>query len=146
MKKSFSVITAVIVIVVLTVVGLTMWKNSEKNLTGKEDLIRVEAPKANAVIKNPLVVRGEARGYWYFEASFPVRLYDGDGREIAVGIAQAQGDWMTTEFVPFEGKLIFSTPDPSTSSGQTGTLVFQKDNPSGLPEHDDELRIPVRFF
>ena len=31
---------------------------------------------------------------------------------------------------------------PATS---TGTLVLQKDNPSGLPEHADELRIPVRF-
>jgi hypothetical protein len=23
--------------------------------------------------------------------------------------------------------------------------VLKKDNPSGLPEHDDQLRIPVRF-
>jgi hypothetical protein len=26
-----------------------------------------------------------------------------------------------------------------------GTLIMQKDNPSGLPEHDDAFEIPIRF-
>jgi hypothetical protein len=141
MKKIFLIIFA---IAALVFAGF-LEKRDGIVSTGKEDLIRVEAPGPNEVIKSPLVVRGEARGNWFFEASFPIRLYDGEGREIAVGIAQAQDEWMTTNFVPFEAKLIFVTPDPSTSSGQAGTLVFQKDNPSGLPEHDDELRVPIRF-
>ncbi len=106
----------------------------------KSDLIRVEIPEPNAVIRSPLVVRGEARGYWFFEASFPVRLFAASGRELAVVPAQAKGDWMTENFVPFEVTLIFE-PGAATE----GMLVFQKDNPSGLPEHDDELRISVRF-
>ncbi len=47
---------------------------------------------------------------------------------------------MTADFVPFKVKLIFSPPTTAA-----GTLVLKKDNPSGLPEHDDELRIPVAF-
>ena len=104
------------------------------------DLIKVFSPRAEAVISSPLEVTGEARGTWYFEASFPVYLYDANGQELAVTPAQAQGEWMTTEFVPFKATLTFEKP-----STATGTLVLQKDNPSGLPEHADQISIPVRF-
>lgn len=106
----------------------------------KEDLIRVEKPVASSAISSPLVVKGSARGSWYFEASFPIKLLDGNGNLVAQHYAQAQGEWMTTEFVPFESVLEFSLPET-----ETGTLVLGKDNPSGLPEHDDELRVPVMF-
>lgn len=102
--------------------------------------IQVSSPHANAVIQSPLTVTGEARGTWYFEASFPVRLLDGNDNEIAVVPAQAQSDWMTEDFVPFSATLTFAKP-----ATPTGTLVLEKDNPSGLPEHAAELRIPVRF-
>ncbi len=106
----------------------------------KADLIKVSAPRPNAVIASPLKVSGEARGYWYFEASFPVKLYDESGRELGTAIAEAQDDWMTNEFVPFEAMLQFDAP----ASGK-GYLVLQKDNPSGLPENDDSLIMPVKF-
>src|SRR3990167_4543649 len=135
----------VIVAVAIVILGYLAFGNKTPDTT----MIRVTTPTPNSVVRSPLVVTGVARGNWYFEASFPIRLYDANGREIAVAVAQAQGDpaspdgvnWMTTEFVPFETKLIFISP----SAEQTGTLVLQKDNPSGLPENDSELRIPVRF-
>lgn len=89
---------------------------------------------------SPLVVFGEARGNWYFEASFPVVLLDGNGVEIAHAPAQAQGDWMTENFVPFKTTLIFAMPTTTV-----GTLVLKKDNPSGLPHNDAEVRLPVVF-
>lgn len=107
---------------------------------GITDLIWVEKPLANETIKSPLTVKGSARGTWYFEASFPVKLYDSRGKELIALPAQAKGDWMTENFVPFEAVLNF--PKPTT---ETGVLVLEKDNPSGLPEHARELRIPVRF-
>lgn len=106
----------------------------------KEDLIRVSLPRANEVITSPLLITGEARGYWFFEASFPIRLYDADGKELGVAVAQTKSDWMTENFVPFEARLTFQTPKTSN-----GVLVFEKDNPSGLPENADELRMPVLF-
>src|SRR3989338_2460902 len=105
------------------------------------NLIHVTAPLSNAIVESPLTVSGEARGNWYFEASFPVRIYDANNKELGVTPAQAKGDWMTTEFVSFEAVLTFSAP-----ATETGTLILQNDNPSGLPENSKEVRIPVRFL
>ncbi|MDP3963974.1 MAG: Gmad2 immunoglobulin-like domain-containing protein [bacterium] len=104
------------------------------------DMIRIAEPLPGALVQSPLLVRGEARGLWYFEASFPVRLRDADGNEIGLIPAQATSDWMTTEFVPFEASLSF---DPPLS--RTGLLLLEKDNPSGLPEYDDSVSVPIRF-
>lgn len=106
----------------------------------KSDLIKVSVPLPDEVVKSPLLVSGLARGYWFFEASFPVRLVDDNDNQIALGIAQAEGEWMTTEFVPFKAELNFEKP-----LAKTGKLILEKDNPSGLPEYDDELVIPVKF-
>jgi hypothetical protein len=106
----------------------------------KINLIQITKPRPNETIQSPLEIKGEARGYWFFEADFPVKLLDENGELIASGIAQAQGDWMTEDFVPFESILEFEVPETDK-----GVLILEKDNPSGLPENADELRIPVRF-
>lgn len=103
-------------------------------------LIRVFSPQANEKIVSPLLVQGEARGYWYFEASFPIKLLDSEGDLIALTAAQAQAEWMTEEFVPFKAQMEFTAPD-----SKTGTLVLEKDNPSGLEENNNEIRIPILF-
>lgn len=106
------------------------------------DLIRLESPEPLDVIESPLEVAGRARGSWYFEASFPVVLVDWDGLIIAEGVATADGEWMTEEFVPFRATLEFERPE----YGERGTIILQKHNASGLPEHDDALEVPVRFY
>lgn len=107
----------------------------------KKDLIQLASPLPQQIISSPLTITGEAKGNWYFEATFPIVLTDWDGKIIAEGYATAQGDWMTTAFVPFTATLEFETP----SYGVRGSLILQKSNASGLPEHDDALEIPVRF-
>jgi len=107
----------------------------------KTDLIRLDTPRPNQEVESPLAVSGEARGYWFFEASFPVVLTDWDGRIIAQGIATAEGEWMTEDFVPFTAILTYASELDSYSNN--GTLILKKDNPSGLPEKDDALEIPV---
>ncbi len=102
--------------------------------------ITVVTPKDHDMITSPLVVQGEALGTWFFEASFPVRILDANGRELGVTPVQAQSDWMTTSSVPFVGTILFSEP-----TTETGWVVFQRDNPSGLPEYEEDYRIPVRF-
>ena len=106
----------------------------------KSDLIKIDNPRPNQIIESPLFVKGEARGNWYFEASFPAKLFDDNGFLLGITIAQALGNWMTEDFVPFNVILPFAVP--STSKGR---LILEKDNPSGLPEYADELRIPVYF-
>ena len=104
------------------------------------ELIKVEEPISEELVTSPLMIKGEARGYWFFEASFPVKIYDANGIELGMAVAQAEGEWMTEEFVKFNAILKFEKP-----STETGMLVFKKDNPSDLPENDAELKIPVRF-
>ena len=106
-----------------------------------KDLIILDYPQPETIITSPLIITGQARGPWYFEASFPVVLTDWDGLIIAQGIATAQSDWMTEDYVPFKAELTFAQPD----YGRSGSLILQKDNPSGLPENDDALEITVYF-
>ncbi|MBP7134393.1 hypothetical protein KBA73_04210, partial [Patescibacteria group bacterium] len=73
-------------------------------------------------------------------ASFPVELRDANNLLLFQGPAQAQGNWMTTNFVPFSIVLTFPTPTTAT-----GSLILRKDNPSGEPQNDDQLVIPVTF-
>ena len=83
-------------------------------------------------------IQGEARGYWYFEASFPIEIKDATGNTIGNGIATAQSEWMTEEFVPFNADINLTT----TYSGPA-TIILKKDNPSGEPDKDASLTYPA---
>lgn len=104
------------------------------------DLIMVDNPRPNQVVKSPLLITGRARGQWFFEASAPVRIIDEGGKVLAEKFVEAKGEWMTEEFVDFEGEISFNS-----AGAVKGTLVLQNDNPSDLPENAKELRIPIRF-
>ncbi len=106
----------------------------------KDDLIQVDASFGQMVFESGVMVTGTARGPWYFEASFPVELRDANNSLMASTVAQAQTDWMTTNYVPFSFTLNFGMPTTAT-----GTLILKKDNPSGEPANDNQLVIPVQF-
>jgi len=112
----------------------------DSNENKEEKDIMVESPKPNEVISSPLIITGEARGTWFFEANFPVKILNGNGEEIAVHYAEALDEWMTEDFVPFRAEIEFEKPETAT-----GFLVLEKNNPSDLREYDDELIIPVSF-
>lgn len=97
----------------------------------------VDAPKSGANVPKTFTVTGKAPGPWYFEASFPIEVRSATGTVIATGIATALSDWMTVEDVPFKADF--------TISGYTGaaTLVLVRDNPSGLPENDASVSMPI---
>lgn len=144
---SLPFIIAGIGILIALIIGfgtISVFRIFKKPATGqsqvKSNLIRVTNPLSNQIIQSPLIVEGEARGSWFFEASFPVKLVDANGDSIAQSSAQAKSDWMTENFVPFRAEIQFTRPVTGT-----GVLIFEKDNPSGLPENADALRIPVRF-
>jgi hypothetical protein len=99
--------------------------------------IIVELPFPGAVTGKEFSVIGRARGPWFFEASFPIEVLDKDGKRLAISFAQAEGEWMTTEFVRFKGDVKV----PESYIGPA-TLILHKDNPSGLPEHDASISFP----
>lgn len=102
------------------------------------DMIKVSLPTPGAVTGKTFKVIGEARGTWYFEASFPVELKDKDGKTIFEAPAQAKSDWMTEDFVPFE----IEVSAPVNYIGPA-TLILKKDNPSGLPEKEASISFPI---
>ena len=110
------------------------------NELAKINLIKINNPRPNQKVGSPLTITGEARGNWFFEASFPIKIYDADKNLLGIGIAQAQGEWLTTDFVPFLATLEFTL-----SQTPTGLLILEKDNPSGLAEYDDRLAVPISF-
>lgn len=109
------------------------------DLGAKAQFIKINMPIPGDPVASPLLITGEARGM-YFEGSFPVEIRDANGKILGSGPAQAQTDWMVDAFVPFQLWLNFEK-----STTPNGTLIFKKDNPSGLPENDDQAVINVRF-
>lgn len=109
-----------------------------------DDLIRIHTPTPQARITSPLIVSGKARGNWFFEGSFPIQVVNWDGLIIGEGHATAQGEWTTTEFVPFTGTISYTLPTGTPYN--KGTVIFKKDNPSGLSEHDDVREVPIFFI
>ena len=107
-------------------------------INSSADMIVVLSPEIEEQVEQEFAVLGKARGTWYFEASFPVVVTDPNGVVLAQLPATADGDWMTTEFVPFSATVVIQ-------SGYTGpaTITLKKDNPSGLPEHDASVSFPV---
>jgi hypothetical protein len=103
--------------------------------------IKINDWSDNKQISSPITITGEVPGNWSFEASFPVVLVDWDGLIIAEKPATLTGDWMTTDYVPFSVTLEFDKPTVKNN----GSIILQRDNPSGLPENDDAVEIPIIY-
>lgn len=147
MNKEIKIILGLILLIL---VGYAIFSSSEKvpeqnqeileEITydrASTDLIVVELPFPGAVTGKGFSVIGRARGYWFFEASFPITVLDKDGKVLVETYATAQGEWMTEDFVPFKGDVKI----PESYIGPA-TLILRKDNASGLPEHDASISFP----
>lgn len=104
------------------------------------DIIHISNPNPNQKITSPLTITGQAKGTWFFEATFPIELFDANNKSLGKSTATAQGEWMTEDFVSFTSELQFEKP--ATAKGK---LIIKNANPSGLPENAKELIIPVMF-
>ncbi len=144
-KIIFILLTIALVVVVIARFMVTDDVASpevEEVVTEYKDMIRIDSPLPKSTVNSPLIITGEARGGWFFEASFPVLLVNWDGLIIGEGFATAEGDWMTEEYVPFKATITY-TVDTSVSSA--GSIILQKQNASGLPENDDAFEYPIVF-
>ena len=102
------------------------------------DLVVVTSPLPGATVPATFTVTGQARGTWYFEASFPLEVTSASGEQLVQMPVQAQGEWMTTNFVPFSAQVTL----PATYKG-AAKIILHNDNPSGLPENEKSLTIPI---
>ncbi|OGC69561.1 hypothetical protein A2415_03230 [candidate division WWE3 bacterium RIFOXYC1_FULL_39_7] len=144
-KLTFALLAPALVIAVILILNLLSPQKTEivniEPLPAEETPeIIVDTPKPNDVVTSPLVVKGRARGTWYFEAEFPITLYYGVKDSSVTVNAFALGEWMTEDYVDFEVVINFPVPPEND-----GLLVLNKNNPSDLREQDKSLSIPLRF-
>lgn len=114
--------------------------NTDNGQTFQTDNFVVDSPSANSKIASPIKISGTAKGTMYFEGSFEIKILDKNDNELGKGPATAQTDWMTEDFVPFQATVTFNQPTTAT-----GFIVLKKDNPSGLPENDLEVKMDITF-
>lgn len=103
-----------------------------------DSLIVVDLPYPGAVVGKDFSVVGKARGTWYFEASFPIEVLDKNGETLVRGVAQAEGEWMTENFVEFKSDIKV----PQSYIGPA-TLILRNDNPSGLAQNERSVSFPI---
>lgn len=114
-------------------------------IVGIANKIIITSLKPNDVVSSPLSILGKAVGGWFFEADFPIEIYDGNDKKIGSKYCSfspkiENETWMTEEFVDFKCELQFEKP--KTDSGY---IIFKKDNPSDMRELDEEFKLPVKF-
>jgi hypothetical protein len=97
----------------------------------------IDAPKSGAQVPKTFTVTGKAPGPWYFEASFGIEVRGAGGELLVQTYASALSDWMTIDDVPFKADI--SVPNYTGPA----TLILNRDNPSGLPENDASVSIPI---
>ncbi len=152
MLSIFIALIAIALITVLTVRSFqdTMQLTQETDTLHLPDYLYSNASADNIVVNisegqqitSPLTITGKARGSWFFEATAPVSIVNWDGLIIGQGYIQTLGDWMTEDFVEFSGTIEFEIPTYKNN----GAIILQADNPSGLPENDKSIEIPITFL
>ena len=144
------ILTAVLGVVIVMLLGILIFVQPSKRPTttpatpivSADGHLSVMMPHPGDAVNSPIAIEGTvAGGEWFFEASFPIKVLDGDGSVIGQGTAQALSNWTSTGTVPFSASISFTAP-----RYVTGTILLESDNPSGLPENQKSLSIPVIFI
>lgn len=146
MKPLFLIIIIVVIIIAIAIATISFIllrpEESEKLPSDIEIGIEVFLPKLNEEIFTPLEIKGTINGNGWigFEGQVgAVKLLNSEGDKIAGGILKATTDWMQ-ESVRFEATLDFISLNIDT-----GVLVFNNENPSGLPQNNREFVLPVKI-
>jgi len=107
---------------------------------GKIEIYGIEGGQ---VITSPLLIKGKVTGgNWSgFEGQVGVvELIGSEGEKLGSAILTATSDWMKLP-TSFETNLIFESSEDNNVS-----LVFHNENPSGLPDKNEVMSLPLRTF
>ncbi|HPP43917.1 MAG TPA: Gmad2 immunoglobulin-like domain-containing protein [Caldisericia bacterium] len=140
--KHTNIIIVILIIIIISILALNFYQRYSitKKINDAKDLIVIESPEPYEKVQNPIHIKGKARGNFFFEATFPIRIEDENGNILTTGYVETKEDWMTDNFVSFETYLNFSKNDV-----KNGFIVFEKANPSDLEENRFEVKIPIYF-
>ena len=98
-------------------------------------------PQSGDTIKSPVTIKGVVPPGWMNEGVFPIKILDSKNQVLAKGQANEDipGSWQNGGNVSFTATITFTTTDTS------GLIELDNDNPSGNPDNDRSLVIPVNF-
>ncbi|HWS48489.1 MAG TPA: hypothetical protein VN174_00380 [Candidatus Methanoperedens sp.] len=102
--------------------------------------IIILSPNISKPLTSPLKLIGLIDKSWVFEGSFPIELLDNQNKSLFKSTASAP-NWLEEEskYTSFMAVFNFVTYSPS------GFVQVKNSNPSGLPENDKRVTIPVTF-
>lgn len=109
-------------------------------VSSKGDVVLVLDPDSGDTIGCGVTVMGTVPSSWVFEDNFPISVEDPEGNDVMAGYAKSYGDSMSQDKVDFSGSI--KCIGVNCYSGDV-FLVIHKENPSGLTENDDSVRIPL---
>ncbi|MBI3631361.1 MAG: GerMN domain-containing protein [Candidatus Staskawiczbacteria bacterium] len=143
MKKVFLVVLMVAVMA-LSIGAFVLLQQNKTKILPKTNGSNIEVffPKADEEISTPLEIKGTVFGNRWsgFEGQVgTVKLLDSEGNKLAEGVLKATTDW-TKPSIRFQATLNFISLNIDS-----GTLVFNNENPSGLPQNNKEFVLPVRI-
>lgn len=147
MKKEFLIviILAAVIIALLAVWAFLPGKNNNQQTNGNQQNaqgIQIDSLKEGDTISSPIKIKGTVNGSGWtgFEGQVgTVKILDSKGESLGMAILNATTDWMKPQ-VSFEANLAFQS-----ATEQAGTLVFNNENASGLPENDKQFAISVKI-
>jgi len=140
--KHTNIIIVILIIIIISILALNFYQrySINKKINDAKDLIVIESPEPYQKVQNPIHIKGKARGNFFFEGTFPFRIEDEYGKIISEGYLETKENWMTEDFVSFETYVYLYKENV-----KRGFIVFEKANPSDLPENKFEIWIPVYF-
>jgi len=112
--------------------------NQPKTFTSQKG-VTITLENFNNTMSCPLIIKGSVSGVWFFEAGFTVQLVSDQGT-VATFLARAiEDNWMTEQPVNFLAEYDCAQCPEDTNL----ELRLQKSNPSGLPDFDDYVSLPI---
>ena len=143
-----------LVLIILMIVALKiMWLNQSTYLPflndkqtetslpvisgNKDDLVSfsiLPGQKVSGVVK----ITGSIKNNYFFEGNILVNILASDKKLLKAGHGTATTPWMTSGPVSFETSLDFSSLPQGIAY-----IEIHNDNPSGLPQNDKSILVPV---
>jgi len=142
--KKITLIVIILAVIIFVLFGILLfWQDKKETLPTNEELgIEVFLPKINEEINSPLEIIGTVfgNGWIGFEGQVgTVKLFNSNGEKIAESYLEATTEWMQPS-VRFKTTLNFIS-----LFIDDGVLVFNNENPSGLPENNREFILPIKI-
>lgn len=105
---------------------------------GRKDDYVSSSVKPGDSVSGKVSFSARVQGGYFFEANVGINILDGNKKLLRAGNGMATSEWMTAGPVDFTAVLDFT----SLPKG-LGFIEIKNDNPSGLPENDKSILIPV---